>query len=231
MRAGRPGFSFDFDAVEVLNGYQDPDRSSVDDVLSDWFALLRRGHHVAGTGNSDSHHLTFNLGGYPRNYVPVAGDSLAHLDPVAVARAVKAGRSFFTTGPIVDVRVGDKGIGDIVTARGLVNLHVTVRAPAWMAVDKVTVLVDGAPAQHQRVEGTAIDRFDATIAVAVPRDTFIVVRVDGDRPMAPMVGDGTKFRVFPLAVTNPIWIDVDGDGRITPSEPPVERAMHRRSED
>jgi len=60
-------------------------------------------------------------------------------------------------------------------------------------------------------------RFDETIAVPVARDTFINVRVDGDRPMAPMIGDGMKFRVFPLAMTNPIWVDADGDGTVTPS--------------
>src|SRR5262249_31809661 len=69
--AKRPGFSFDFDAIEVLNGYQDPDRKSVNRVIGDWIAFLDAGKHVAATGNSDTHHMTFNLGGYPRNYVAV----------------------------------------------------------------------------------------------------------------------------------------------------------------
>src|SRR5262249_47029548 len=55
--AERPGFSFDFDAVEVLNGYQDAERRSVDRVIDDWFALLDHGHIVTATGNSDTHHL------------------------------------------------------------------------------------------------------------------------------------------------------------------------------
>ena len=35
-------------------------------------SLLDRGHLVTATGNSDTHHLNYNLGGYPRNYVNVA---------------------------------------------------------------------------------------------------------------------------------------------------------------
>src|ERR1039457_4145734 len=72
-RAGRPGFSFDFDALEVLNGYQDPARKSVDRIIDDWLGLLNHGHIVTATGNSDTHHLTYNMGGYPRNYVRVNG--------------------------------------------------------------------------------------------------------------------------------------------------------------
>ncbi len=54
-----------------MNGYQDPVRRSVDRVVDDWFSLLNHDHLVTATGNSDSHHLTFNIGGYPRNYVKV----------------------------------------------------------------------------------------------------------------------------------------------------------------
>jgi hypothetical protein len=37
--------------------------------------------------------------------------------------------------------------------------------------------------------------------------------------MAPNVGDIRSFLVYPMAVTNPIWIDSDGDGKVTPVAP------------
>jgi hypothetical protein len=214
MHSHRAGFSFDFDAVEVLNGYQDPDRASVDAVLEDWFALLRRGHRVTATGNSDSHHLTFNLGGYPRNYVRVRE---AQLDGATLADAIRAGRSFFTTGPIVEVTAGPHGLGDTVHVRGPLALTVRVQAPAWIDVDMVTVLVDGHVALRRPVIGAPPVRFAETLSIPIERDGFIVVRVDGGRAMSPVLGDGDRFRVFPFAVTNPIWVDVDGDGEVTPS--------------
>lgn len=217
LRSKRAGFSFDFDAVEVLNGFQDPDRTSVDAVLSDWFAFLRRDHRITATGNSDTHHLTFNLGGFPRNYVQLPDAPLSQLDAGALTRAVRAGRSYFTTGPIVEVSVDDRGLGDTVTTHGEpLALHVRVRAPGWIDVDRVSILVDGVRVLERPVLGRPPLRFDETFAVPIRRDGFVIVRVDGDRPMAPVIGDGARFRVYPLAITNPIWVDADEDGTVTP---------------
>jgi hypothetical protein len=217
-----PGFSFDFDAIEVLNGYQDSDRRTVGKVISDWIGLLDGGKRVSCTGNSDSHHLTFNLGGYPRNYVAVGDVAVARLDPAAVAAAVKAGHSYFTTGPIVDASIAGKGFGDIAqVAPGKVALHVTVRAANWISVNQLTVIGPGNTVLATRAipsSGHPV-RFDDTIELDVARDGYAILRVDGDRPMAPNVGDIRSFLVYPMAVTNPIWIDVDGDGKVTPAAP------------
>jgi hypothetical protein len=37
--------------------------------------------------------------------------------------------------------------------------------------------------------------------------------------MAPNVGDLKSSLVYPVAVANPIWIDVDGDGKVAPASP------------
>jgi hypothetical protein len=66
---------------------------------------------------------------------------------------------------------------------------------------------------------TGAVRFDDTIELDVARDGYAIVRVDGDRPMAPNVGDLKSFLVYPVAVANPIWIDVDGDGKVAPAAP------------
>jgi hypothetical protein len=46
-----------------------------------------------------------------------------------------------------------------------------------------------------------------------------VVRVDGDEPLAPVVGDRNRFDVRPLALTNPVFLDVDGNGKYDPPSP------------
>ena len=220
--AARAGFSHDFDAIEVLNGYQDPDRKSLDRVIGDWLAFLDAGHRVAATGNSDTHHLTFNLGGFPRNYVALADAPIAQLSPVAVAAAVKAGHSYLTTGPIVDATIDGASFGDQVTAKdGKVKLALRVRAAPWIATSSITILGPGGAVLATRAlpSSTAIVRFDDVIALELARDGYAIVRVDGVRAMAPNVGDEGSFTVYPLALANPIWIDVDGDGKITPSRP------------
>jgi hypothetical protein len=227
-RTKTPGFSFDFDAIEVLNGYQDSDRKTMAKVIGDWIAFLDAGKRVACTGNSDSHHMTFNLGGYPRNYVAVADASIGKIDPASVAAQVKAGHSYFTTGPIVDATIAGKTYGEVAKLPAApagqaakIALHVTVRAANWISVAKLTVIGPGNTVLATRAiaSSSQVVRFDDTIPIDLPGDGYAIVRVDGDRPMAPNVGDVGSFLVYPMAVTNPIWIDSDGDGKVAPIAP------------
>jgi hypothetical protein len=213
-KAGRPGFSYDFDAVEVLNGYQDSERRSVDRVIDDWFALLVHGHIVTATGNSDTHHLDHNIGGYPRNYVRVQNDKPTGLRPFEIPRAVKGHHVEFTTAPFIALKVGGGGIGDVVPARaGHVRAEIEVRAAPWVSVSTVTLYVDGKEAKKWKVPpGADPVRFRDTYEVTLSRDGWVVVRADGDQTLAPVVGDRRQFDVLPLAVTNPVFLDVDGNG-------------------
>jgi hypothetical protein len=214
-RAQRPGFSWDFDAVEVMNGYQDPVRRSVDRVIDDWFSLLNHDHLVTATGNSDTHHLTFNIGGYPRNYVKLRDDRPPAADPKQVARALKAHQAFFTTGPFVSLLVNGGTIGDLVPARGgLARAEITVQAAPWVSVERVTLYLNGREAKRWTVPASAATvRFHESIEVTTPADGYLVVRIDGDKPLAPVVGDRKTFTAYPFALTNPVFLDVDGDGR------------------
>lgn len=219
-KAQKPGFSFDFDAIEVLNGYQDSERRSVDKMIDDWFALLQHGHIVTATGNSDTHHLDHNIGGYPRNYIRVQEDKPTALREHEIERAVKGHHLFFTTGPFVMLNVGDGGIGDVAPAKdGHAKVNLEVRAAPWITVSSVTLYVNGKEVNRWKVP-KSVDpvRFKASYDVTVQRDGWLVARVDGDEPMAPVVGDRVRFDVRPLALTNPVFLDVDGNGKYDPPE-------------
>jgi hypothetical protein len=224
-RAGTPGFSFEFDAVEVLNGYQDPVRASVDRTIDDWMGLLNHGHLVTATGNSDTHHLTFNIGGYPRNYVRIRDDQPDRVDPAQVAQAVRDHHCFFTTGPFLRITAGSGGIGDLVPAPGgHADVDVEVDAPPWMSVDRVIVYLDGKELRRWAVPPSReVVRFKQRVPVTSAHDGYVIVRVDGNRLMAPVVGDTRRFGVRPLAVANPVFLDVDGNGRY---DPPLPHGQH-----
>ena len=57
------------------------------------------------------------------------------------------------------------------------------------------------------------------IPLTLPRsqDAYVVVRVDGDQVLAPIVGDRSRFDVRPLLLTNPIFLDMNHNGRSTRS--------------
>jgi hypothetical protein len=220
-KAGRPGFSFDFDAVEVMNGYQDPVRRSVDRVVDDWFSLLNHEHLVTATGNSDTHHLTFNIGGYPRNYIHILDDRPEAVTPRQIAEAIKGHHAFFTTGPIVTLTVNGGIVGNLVPARGgKAEAEIVVRAAPWISVERVTLYVNGREVKRWPIVTPPggggprpVERFHEKFEVQTPTDGYVVVRVDGDKPLTPVVGDGKTFTAYPFALTNPVFLDVDGDGK------------------
>ena len=107
------------------------------------------------------------------------------------------------------------GVGDLVLARGgKAKAEITVKAAPWISVDRVTLYVNGREAKRWTVPaGTAPMRFHETLDLTTPSDGYVVVRVDGDKSMTPVVGDGKTFTAYPFALTNPVFLDVDGDGK------------------
>ncbi len=210
-----PGFSLDFDTIEVFNGRDS--RSPLEEVLKDWFALLDRGLVATAMGNSDTHDLGSTLGGYPRNYMRVRDDRPRAFDTNEIVTALRARQSFFTTGPIVSLRSGDAGIGDVVTSRdGNVMVDIEVTAAPWITVESATLYVNGQIARQWPIEPTQLpQRLEAQLQVVVEADSYIVLRADGTTPLWPVGGDDESHPIVPVAVTNPLFIDRDGDGRYT----------------
>jgi hypothetical protein len=141
--------------------------------------------------------------------------------PDEIAASVKAHRAFFTTGPFIRFRAGDGDMGDLVRVRGgKATLDIQVDAAPWISVNRVILYLSGKEAHRWPVpESQKIERFHVSHPIELPADGYAVIRVDGDRIMAPVVGDTRNFGVFPLALSNPIFFDVNGNGRYDPEHP------------
>ncbi len=89
-------------AQEVMNGTQN-------DMLlpyrAFWFYGLSQGQLVTGTANSDSHSLTDNTVGLPRNIVYADTRPGPGFDTARFNAALKAGASFGTNGPVIEATV------------------------------------------------------------------------------------------------------------------------------
>jgi hypothetical protein len=210
-RSGEGGalYSDDYDTLEVWNGFDLGRREQVDRVWNEWLAMLARGRRIVATGSSDSHTIRSEMAGYPRTYVraPLAGVS----DPRALVRALRQGRAFVTSGPFLNARIDGKGPGEeVLLGEGAIELEVLVQAPSWMQVHALRVyhggtLVHrsalGAPT-HVRFSGLA-NRYERTLRLNATQPGALVVAVDGDKELAPIVPRGG---VRPFAFTNPIWL-------------------------
>jgi hypothetical protein len=167
--------------------------------------------------------------GYPRTYAYVADDDPARLRVEDVVAALRAGRAFVTTGPIVRLTAGGAMPGDAVTALGgSVEVVVVIAAAPWVQVRRLRVWAASTPGEPVEVPlppaGESL-AFEHRVTVQMAQDGFVLVTVEGDvaaREVLPQFGVG------PRAFTNPVWVDADGDGVVTVAgnvvarvEPPV----------
>jgi hypothetical protein len=219
-------FSMDFDVMEAMNGARFNGANSLS--VEDWFHFLNRGYPVRAVGVSDSHGIDGGEPGYSRTYVLYDGPKGAGLDHEALVRALKEGRSFLSNGPIVFVRANGRGLpGDLVRAgKGRIDLDVRVLGAPWLDVAEVRLVVNGErrdPLPMAGMDGRTI-KFRDRVRLTLERDSWIVVEARGRTSLYPVIqqrsGDGSAERAaFPYALTNPIFVDVDGNGTCDPVWP------------
>jgi hypothetical protein len=215
--AQSPEFSFGFDTLEVVNGFDLEDPSVFERNLHEWFELLNVGHRYTAVGNSDSHHVVFQWAGWPRTYVRVPDRDIAHVAPLDVARALTGGHASVSCGIFVlPTANGSAGPGDTVQG-SRVSLAVSLRAPDWVDISKVEIYANGAKVEERKREqalGTAGWNLDFELELKT--DTWLVVVARGDRFMnEALPGKWIK----PFGFSNPIYVDADSDGVfVTPGE-------------
>jgi hypothetical protein len=205
----RKQFSFDFDLIEVINGYELGTSDVFMKNLRRYFDLLNLGRRYTAVGSSDSHKLTNEWAGYPRTYVRVANDRPARVTAREIASSLKEGHAVVSLGPFIEAHIGEAGPGDtITTSPGILPLDIAVRAPAWVHVDRVEVFVNGEIADTFDIDD-GLDgenrRFSRTVDVPLAEDAWIVVAARGERPLDEVL---PGLHVPPFAFTNPIFVNV-----------------------
>ena len=201
--ARSPLVDMQFDALEVFNGDHYAEIKKVERCLHDWYALLNAGYRPVATGNSDSHKITYQEAGVPRNWVAVPNDDPGAFDPRAFLESLKAGRVVVSNGPFVRLEANGQGIGASVPP-GPVEISIAVDAPPWIDVDRVELVRRGEVLDVWTgpFAGTGSRRFSKKITETLTADDWIVAIARGTKPMKPLYRDGAE----PFGFTNPIWI-------------------------
>ena len=173
-RTGRtpPQMGMDFDTVEVYNGYELSRRELTERVIEDWFGLLNLGKRFAATGSSDSHRIQYQWAGYPRTMALVdaraAGDTGQGIDTAAVVAALRKGRSFVTSGPMIELEATSEGRtakpGDeLALAKGAtMGGKLRIRAAPWIDVTTIEIIA-GLPGAGAGQAGTTQSIMKKTI--------------------------------------------------------------------
>ncbi|MCC6752243.1 MAG: CehA/McbA family metallohydrolase [Deltaproteobacteria bacterium] len=217
-RATSPEYRADFELLEVFNGDDLDQPAALERVVSDWFALLNLGRRYVATAGSDAHRLPVQDPGTPRTFIhwqldAREDDDAVRARPAQVASALKAGRATLTSGPVVHFSVGGKPLGALVPLpKGGVPALVEIYAPPQQELQRAELVANGRIEQRFAMAAGRSLRLRQRLVLRPAKDTWYVLRVAGasaDPTQRPRP-------VRPFALTNPIWVDADGDGRFTP---------------
>ncbi|HMB68799.1 MAG TPA: hypothetical protein VKU85_05785, partial [bacterium] len=135
-----------------------------------------------------------------------------------LVEAVRRGACFLSYGPILDFTIHGAGLGELVAPRpdGSVELQARVQSPSWARPEEATLFANGKVLATVPLPVPPSGPLDVRQVLHVDHpevDTWYVLQVTGSGTLAP-VRRSDEFR--PYAVTNPIRVDVDGDGEFTP---------------
>lgn len=194
-----------------------------------WMQLLNLGYRTPGVVNTDAHY-NFHGSGWLRNYLACATDEPADLDIKDVIHATEHGHIIMTTGPFLEVKLLAESDGqeqafisgeDVRLTAGTAKLWVRVQCPNWFDINRVQVFANGRPLDalnftrqsHPQLFPDATVRFEHEIELpAVEEDTHWIVATIGEgATLGPVMGPD-RGQLPPIAVSNPIFVDVDGDG-------------------
>ena len=202
-------FGLNFDCIEVWNA-NDGWNHLAGKTLPDWYGFLNRGIARFATGNSDSHALTQWIG-QPRNLV--MADSAGEDDFYG---GLSAFRSQVTSAPFIEFSIDDVTLGSTVVPSGETTASIRVSVPYWAPLTHVLLVANGEPLEEWDVEpSTEVVRFEVTRAIEPEKDTWyhVVARAEG-ASLAPLYPGRPS-----MAFTNPIWVDLAGDGFDPPVSP------------
>jgi len=187
-----------------------------------WLQMLNQGRHVWCVAVSDAHRIFSNGVGGWRTYVSSSTDQPAQIEPHEIIRNAQAGRMMISNGPYLEVTTGDGlPIGSSVIASGWIDLKIRVQAPNWIDVDRVQVLVNGRQPDESNFTAksnpamfrSGVVRFDETVRVQLQNDAHLIVAAVGESSTIEKGwGRDPKAKLRPVAYTNPIYVDVDGNG-------------------
>ena len=194
-------------------------------VIQTWLRMLNKGYRIPGVVNTDAHY-NFHGSGWLRNYIKSSTDDPSQIDTMEMVHESEHGHVIMTNGPFLEVTAtsGEKKAiaGDDLAAKdGKVSLAVRVQCPNWFDIDRVQVLINGKLFEEHRFtkretagkfKATGPVKFEETIEVTLTEDSHLIVATIGDESklgpvMGPERGDDK-----PVALSNPIFVDVDGGG-------------------
>jgi hypothetical protein len=203
-------------------------RETNNNDMFNWLQLINQGYRITGVVHTDAHY-NFHGSGFLRIYVKSPQDDPAQVKTADMVHATQRGQVIMTNGPYLEVALeaaqgGERSKGtcgdEIVASNGKCTLNVRVQCANWYDIDRVQVLVSGRFVEElnftrAKTPGKfsgGVVKFEQSIPLELKADEHIIVAAAGmNSTMGPVRGPDHS-KEIPVAVSNPIYVDVDGGG-------------------
>jgi hypothetical protein len=165
-------------------------------AVHEWYRLLSCGYRVPAVGGTDKMSAGMPVGGV-RTYAYIGDDDLTH---ISWSDAVRAGRTYTTSGPLMDFTVEGLRPGDELSLpESGGSVHVTATATCAMPINKLEIVFNGKViAQASSAEGSKLLVIDE--AIDLPGSGWIAARA---------ISDHVAWHVWPVnfaAHTSPVYV-------------------------
>lgn len=197
-------------------------------VIFNWLQMLNQGYRVPGVVNTDAHY-NFHGSGWLRNYLKSVSDDPSKLRLAHLIQSSERGNIVMTNGPFLEVHMASHCDGqdqraipgdDLLADGGKATVSVRVQCPNWLDINRVQFFLNGRPEgdlnftrrTHADLFGDDVVKFEHEIPLQLESDTHLIVVAAGEELSLGPVAGPQHGKDMPIAVTNPIFIDVDSDG-------------------
>ncbi len=182
-----------YDTLDIL--MQPHERVANEQAQKLWFMLLNHGYRISATASSDTAFDNEGRGvpGRVRVYTRLAGES--SLD--RIAQAMKAGRNFVTSGPLLTFEIGNHQIGDVVRLdlpdQRKARIKAWASGAAGECLTKVELLNNGEVVKSWPIDDRSTE-FSTEFEITISPNTWFIVR-------------GFGSNANQIALTNPIYFE------------------------
>ncbi|MEK6257499.1 MAG: CehA/McbA family metallohydrolase [Planctomycetota bacterium] len=228
-----------FNAMEVINSgatQTDPLR-----LFHDWMGLLNRGLNVTPVGSSDSHDVGRHFVGQGRTYIRCDDRDPGKLNVEEAVSNFVQGRVMVSYGLLTEITVNEKHHSGATVATGEdeVKIDVRVLGPHWSRASQVQLFANGRVIGSSKIPESP----DASLPVGVKwvghwmtpkfqHDVHLVAIATGPgidglhwRTAKPYQPTSPDWEARTIGCSGAVWLDVDGDGRLSSARAYAERLV------
>jgi hypothetical protein len=181
------------DTIDVMGGGYEPS-------LLLWYRLLNCGFRLPAAAGTDCfvNRVASAVPGWGRAYVHLPKEFTYD----TWVRGLKAGRSFISNGPMIELSVGEAAIGDTIGLERATRIRVRGGAESQFPLGKLELIYNG---KAVAIGELAVDKLSATLdqEIVIEDSGWIALRTSG--PAVPYWLGGAR-----AAHTSPVYVTVPG---------------------